>query len=219
MRWPSSPKSCRSSPRARIRFAMAGAAVAAVAVGVLAIGLYLVWGRSGDSGAAGSVQLAANPPAQSIAAGAEEHEPRKLHTDVGQLLTAKMPDGSSISLNTNTTLTVHYSKDQRLVVLEAGEALVQRRARHGATVPRAGGRAHRPGSGHRVQCSPGARHPDVRVSVTEGVVKVIERPDERREDLFVRGGPARRDRRQRARASGESIRRVSMRPRPGNAAY
>jgi transmembrane sensor len=167
------------------RFAMAGAAIAAVAIGALAVGLYFAWERSGGTGGV-SVPLAANQATQSISA-SDEASTRTLHTDVGQHLTAQMPDGSSIALNTNTTLTVHYSKDQRLVVLEAGEASFS--VAHDTSRPfrvRAGERTVQAvGTVFNVRREEGT---NVRVSVTEGVVKVIERPEARREDLFVRAG-------------------------------
>ncbi len=166
------------------RFAMAGAAIAAVAVGALAVGLYFAFGRSGGIDPATALPLAANPPAQSISAA---DSTRTLHTDVGQHLTAKMPDGSSISLNTNTTLTVQFSQEQRLVILERGEASFS--VAHDTARPfrvKAGDRiVQAVGTVFNVRRETG---PNVRVTVTEGVVKVIDRPEAKREDVFVRAG-------------------------------
>jgi transmembrane sensor len=172
---------------ARTRFAFAGAVLAAVAVCALAVGLYFAFWPSVDSGSAASL-AAAHPSAASISApGTESSEERTLRTDVGQRLTAQMPDGSSIALNTNTELTVRFSKDERLVILEKGEASFS--VAHDTSRPfrvRAGERTVQAvGTVFNVRREDGA---NVRVSVTEGVVKVIDRPEAKREDLFVRAG-------------------------------
>jgi transmembrane sensor len=172
------------------RFAMAGVALVAVAVGALAVSLHFAFLRSASPGAApSSLQIAANQPAPAISGQAQVSSSmqRRLRTDVGQHLTEKMPDGSSIALNTNTVLTVQFSQDQRLVILERGEASFS--VAHDVSRPfrvKAGERTVQAvGTVFNVRRDEGRT---VRVTVTEGVVKVIDRPEAKRGELLVRAG-------------------------------
>lgn len=49
--------------------------------------------------------------------------PTLYHTAVGEQLSIALPDGSNVMLDTASRLRLAYSKDQRLLVLESGQAL------------------------------------------------------------------------------------------------
>ncbi|MEJ1963785.1 MAG: FecR domain-containing protein [Gammaproteobacteria bacterium] len=162
-------------------------ALAAVALGAIAVALYFNSNQPVPADEMASTDAAqSSAPSLALAQGAFPVS-RSLHTSVGQHLTSKMPDGSSISLNTDTTLTVEFSENERLVVLEKGEASFS--VAHDASRPfrvKAGERTVQAvGTVFDVRRQEG-RH--VRVTVTEGVVKVINQADSSREDLLVRAG-------------------------------
>jgi transmembrane sensor len=171
------------------RFAMAGVALVAVAVGALAVSLHFVFQRSAGPGQEPLPQIVANQPAATLAAPGPDPSSmqRLLRTDVGQHLTEKMPDGSSISLNTNTVLSVQFSQDERLVILERGEGSF--RVAHDPSRPfrvKAGERTVQAvGTVFNVRRDQGQT---VRVTVTEGLVKVMDRREARREDVLVKAG-------------------------------
>ena len=170
------------------RFVAFGAALGAIVLAALVVGLYV----SRDAPTAAN-RIAQVVPGQqgALSLSAQEQasssDRRSLHTDVGQQLTATMPDGSSISLNTNTALSVAFSKGERLVVLERGEASFS--VAHDPSRPfrvRAGERTVQAvGTVFDVRRDGGQ---NVRVTVTEGVVKVLDRPESKREELLVRAG-------------------------------
>lgn len=84
------------------------AAAGAIAVG-LACGLGLwIW-------RAGPVETDAAPAAATILA-------RTYATAVGERIIEELPDGSRITLNTNTEISVHYSEEERVVDMRRGEA-------------------------------------------------------------------------------------------------
>lgn len=177
----------RAESSRRNRFALAGGALAAVALGAIAVALYFNSNQPVPADEMASTDAAqSSAPSLALAQGAFPVS-RSLHTSVGQHLTSKMPDGSSISLNTDTTLTVEFSENERLVVLEKGEASFS--VAHDASRPfrvKAGERTVQAvGTVFDVRRQEG-RH--VRVTVTEGVVKVINQADSSREDLLVRAG-------------------------------
>lgn len=177
----------RTESSRRSRFAIAGAALAAVALGAIAVALYFDMNRPVPAGELASTEAPVAAPSPATAEGAAIPVNRSLRTNVGQHLTSQMPDGSSISLNTDTALTVAFSQNERLVVLEKGEASFS--VAHDTSRPfrvRAGERTVQAvGTVFNVRRQEG-RH--VRVTVTEGVVKVMERTDSPHEDLLVRAG-------------------------------
>lgn len=97
-------------------------------------------------------------------------------TAVGEQLTIELPDDSTVTLNTNTYLSVIYSNGERKINLEKGEALF--------TVEKDASRPFRVYVGSRVVEAIGTaftvhRNPrnDVEVMVTEGMVNVIKLPE------------------------------------------
>lgn len=116
---------------------------------------------------------------------------RQLHTAVGQQMSEQMPDGSVITLNTDTLVDVVYSATERLVVLNRGEALFN--VAHDPERPfrvRAGDRfVQAVGTTFNVRRGSGNH---VRVTVSEGTVKVMREPNATRghatEEVTVRAG-------------------------------
>lgn len=94
----------------------------------------------------------------------------RYETRVGEQRDVILADGSRITLNTDTALTVHYSAHRRLIELERGEALFS--VKHDATQPfdvAAGGTLTRAlGTEFNVDMRPSK----VTVSVLEGAVRV-----------------------------------------------
>jgi len=81
-----------------------------------------------------------------------------------------LPDGSRVTLNTNTSLTVRYSKARRYIELQRGEALFS--VKHDAQLPfdvSAGGTLTR---ALGTQFNVDLRNSNVTVSVLEGAVQV-----------------------------------------------
>jgi transmembrane sensor len=99
--------------------------VAATAAGVAALGWYLMAGFVAPNNpdpilvSLPELRGTAAPGAAADRAGAAQ---RSYETAVGEQLSARLPDGSVITLNTNTLLDVDYSDSQRLVTLRRGEA-------------------------------------------------------------------------------------------------
>ena len=50
------------------------------------------------------------------------NEPNRYHTAVGEISTVGLPDGSIVTLNTNSAIKVDFSGSQRRILLERGEA-------------------------------------------------------------------------------------------------
>ena len=159
----------------RNRFALAGALVATVAACAIAAVLYF-----DRQAAVPTVEVA-----QTIAQALETNH--DFQTSVGQQLTSKLPDGSSVSLNTDTALTVEFSDAERLIILDRGEASFD--VAHDATRPfrvKAGDHTVQAlGTVFDVRRQEGSR---VRVTVSEGVVKVSNPADSSHEAVLVRAG-------------------------------
>lgn len=98
------------------------AAAAATVAGVAALGWYLLAGpaKSGEGPAVAA--LTEQPGA--VEAGADRLDParRSYQTAIGEQLTARQPDGSVITLNTDTALEVDYAGAERLITITRGEA-------------------------------------------------------------------------------------------------
>lgn len=153
---------------------VAGAAFAAVAA--LAIGVYLLKGRDLHS------LLTPSVPAGSVAAAHEElpqlasasgSATRNYQTTVGKQLSATLPDGSVVTLNTDTSLAVEFSATRRLVILKKGEAIFR--------VARNPSRPFQVQVGSRLVQALGTvfnvmygTENDLRVTVSEGAVKVLD---------------------------------------------
>jgi transmembrane sensor len=159
------------------RFKMAAAVgVAAVVLVTLAGALYLLKGR--DSLLTPSLTAARSPATSQEEpkqlANASDSATRNYHTPVGKQLTASLPDGSVVALNTDTSLDVQFSTSRRLVILKKGEAIFRV--------------AQNPSRPFQVQVGPrivqalgtvfnvmfGETEDDLRVTVSEGAVKVLD---------------------------------------------
>lgn len=82
-------------------------AVAAVAaVAVMAVGMLRIW----------------NPASDQKALAPDSFATLQLSTGHGEQLTRRLPDDSVLHLNTDSAVSVRYSKNERLVILESGQA-------------------------------------------------------------------------------------------------
>ena len=133
------------------------AATAAVALLLVAATLLLV-GRN-------PIVPAGQPP--QIA----QHAPTEYRTAIGERLAATLPDGSRITLNTDSRVRVAYSDRERRLVLERGQALfeVARGQPRPFVVLAAGQRITATGTVFDVRIEPGNR---VKVALVEGRVLV-----------------------------------------------
>lgn len=93
---------------------VAGGALAAV----LAVGVFAGWTVS--EGPAAPIAPLAGPSAPLVLAPGQE-----LRTEVGQRATATLPDGSVVTLSTNTVMRTRNDERLRLVELERGQAFFQ----------------------------------------------------------------------------------------------
>jgi transmembrane sensor len=166
-------------PKAPVALKLAAcAALALLAVGVSAT-LYLLWGRAGNPVGKPVVvaqqQVVAprreTPPA---AVGAVEPSVHNYRTTVGSQLSVPLADGSVLTLNTDTSLDVAYTASLRLIVLKKGEA--------NFNVARDPSRPFQVQIGTRLvqavgtefNVKLGSLKEDVRVTVSEGTVKVLD---------------------------------------------
>jgi transmembrane sensor len=176
----------RRSPRSG--FALKLAAAAAAVLIVAASGLYVLWKQGGHAGvevASTAVPVAATSPRQ-VPAAADDLA-LKLQTEVGQQRSVPLADGSIITLNTNTSLDVQYFATERRITLNRGEAIF--------SVAHDTARPFRVRAGERVVQAVGTvfnvklgSKDDVRVTVTEGKVKVVDRPAAAQNELLVSAG-------------------------------
>lgn len=110
-------------------------------------------------------------PAESVAF--DQHQGH-YETGIGEQSTAMLPDGSSVTLNTNSSIDVFYSGKERRIVMNRGETLYQV-----AKDPSRPFNVH--AAGHVVQAVGTAfdvrlKEKQVEVTVTTGVVKVLFAP-------------------------------------------
>jgi len=171
-------------------FTLKLAAIAAAVLVIVASGLFIMWQRGERAGVASASIAAAAVSGSSRSATVDGGEPgvsRKLQTYVGQQLTVPLADGSVVTLNTNTSLDVQYFDAERRITLNRGEAIFS--VAHDAARPF---RVH---AGERVVQAVGTvfnvkleSQDDVRVTVTEGKVKVVDRPTAAQRELFVGAG-------------------------------
>jgi transmembrane sensor len=163
-------------PAARFTFkAAALAGVAVVGLITLAGAVYLLQSR--DSLLTPSVAvrgLATSHEEPPQLAGASDSATRNYQTTVGKQLTASLPDGSVVTLNTDTSLDVQFSASRRLVILKKGEAIFR--------VARNPSRPFQVQVGSRIVQALGTvfnvmfgeAENDLRVTVSEGAVKVLD---------------------------------------------
>lgn len=144
-------------PRRALRYVLAGVSAAAV---VLAFGLGLrVW--------------LAEPVETDPASAAVSAYEGRFATAVGERIEEALPDGSRITLNTNTEVSVRYSDVERVVDMRRGEALfsIAHDAERPFAVHAAGRIVRAVGTAFNVRLDGAV---DVEVVVTEGEVRVIE---------------------------------------------
>ena len=106
--------------------------------------------------------------------------PPQYETHVGEQRDVLLPDGSRMTLNTNTLVTVRYSKGRRHIELERGEALFS--VEHDAARPFDGSAGGTLTRAIGTQFNVDLRSSSITVSVLEGVVQVaaaISSPAER----------------------------------------
>ncbi|MBB1489140.1 FecR domain-containing protein [Oceanospirillum sediminis] len=65
--------------------------------------------------------LALSPDARQVGLGQWHHLTADYHTRAGEQQQVELSDGSTVSLNTSTSVSIHYSAEQRLIVLHQGE--------------------------------------------------------------------------------------------------
>lgn len=163
------------------------AAVAAIACVITSATIYLL--KLGERDAPASVStrhLPASAEEAQRSGKTGEFSALNYHTTVGKQLTASLPDGSVVALNTDTSLDVSYSATRRLVILHKGEAIFH--------VAHSSSRPFQVNVGARVVQAVGTvfnvmhlAQDDLRVTVSEGTVKVLAH-EPPRED--VRAAPA-----------------------------
>lgn len=102
------------------------------------------------------------------------HERRIYQTDIGSRATERLPDGTTVELNTNTRMEVRYTASDRVIALDRGEATFK--VAHDPSRPFyvfAGGRVVQAlGTVFNVQLGP---NNEVEVAVTEGRVQLLRR--------------------------------------------
>ncbi len=159
-------------PKPSAWWPLRAAAVGLVSIAVVALGTY--WLVDGERGAGREEPVsfssleARNDGAETSADGAGAVS-RSYGTAIGEQLSTRLPDGSVITLNTDTLLDVKYSAVERLVVLTRGEAIF--RVAHDQARP------FRVRAGERVVQAVGTVFnvklmDDLEVTVTEGRVTV-----------------------------------------------
>lgn len=128
--------------------------------------------RSGAAHSAGGAGLAA--------------ESEKLETAVGKQASTELVDGSVVTLNTDTSVEIRYTKAERAVTLNRGEAIF--------SVAHNPGRPFRVTAGARVVQAVGTvfnvrrEGEEVRVTVSEGAVKVLDPNAGSQPALMVKAG-------------------------------
>ncbi|PZQ63464.1 MAG: iron dicitrate transport regulator FecR [Phenylobacterium zucineum] len=124
---------------------------------------WFTWPRAGFTAALAGLALAAGVLAPGLMA-------PTYATDVGQQLRVRLPDGSSVMLNTDSRLRVAYRDGERRLLLLRGEAFfdVARDPRRPFIVEAAGAAVRAVGTRFEVRRDAGA----VQVTLVEGVVQV-----------------------------------------------
>lgn len=116
-----------------------------------------------------------------IAFGAYQHlAPKNYQTDLGEQRDVILPDGSRMTLNTDTAVAVRYTKERRYIQLRRGEALfsVKRNPNRPFDVEARGTVTRAIGTEFNVDI----RAAKVTVSVLEGAVSVVPAANEKSDD-------------------------------------
>ncbi len=143
--WPRATETVRGRPFGG--WLPAIAAMAAVAA--LAVGMLRIW----------------NPASDQKALAPDGFATLHLSTRHGEQLTQRLPDDSVLHLNTDSAVSVRYSKNERLVILESGQAAFE--------VVHAAQRAFRVQAGSAQVIDLGTKF-DVRLEQSSTLVTVIE---------------------------------------------
>lgn len=168
-------------------FTLKLAAAAAAVLIVAASGLYVLWKRGEHPGVQVASVTAPAAGASSPQASPALNASLTLQTEVGKQRSVPLADGSVVTLNTNTSVDVQYLAAERRITLNRGEAIF--------SVAHDTARPFRVHAGERVVQAVGTvfnvklgSKDDVRVTVTEGKVKVVDRPSAAQSELFVSAG-------------------------------
>lgn len=172
-------------------FTLKVAGFAVLAIGLAASGFYvLLEGKPASTTEAASVADADPrlPRSGEPLAGTEGGVvTQQLRTAVGKQLATKLPDGSTLTLNTDTLLEIEFSAAERLVTLTKGEAIF--------TVAHDVARPFRVRVGDRLVQAVGTvfgvkrdTPGNVRVTVSEGTVKVLSHSSATQGALMVTAG-------------------------------
>lgn len=164
--------------RSRVPLLKVGAAAATLAA-MAVLGGYIV-SMSPETGGPDPISVALP---ESRGGGSQTAAPdraaasRSYETAIGEQLSARLPDGSVVTLNTNTLLNVDYSGSERVVTIMRGEASfnVQRDASRPFRVLARSAVVQALGTVFNVQLDSGDR---IEVTVSEGQVRVTMPPDE-----------------------------------------
>lgn len=119
-----------------------------------------IWGS-----VAASVTLAT-----ALVLNAEVDSGQRYQTDIGEQRVVHLKDGSSVMLNTNSILQVSFSRHQRSLILERGEAFfsVAKNPNRPFVVEVAGTEVRALGTAFNIE----KQHDNVEVAVTQGLVEV-----------------------------------------------
>lgn len=141
-------------------FTHGGAPAADTASHGMALRDWRIWGS-----VAASVTLATT-----LVLTADVNSGQRYQTDIGEQRVVHLEDGSSVMLNTNSILAVSYSRSQRSLVLERGEAFfsVAKNPDRPFVVDVGGTEVRALGTAFNIE----KQHDNVEVAVTQGLVEV-----------------------------------------------
>jgi len=114
-------------PPHRRRWLISGSLAASIA----AVITFMVWTSHTDNASEPTPTIVAEqstrstPAASPAAATTQRRDPTDIRTGIGERRTVRLTDGSSVTLNTNSRMTVAFTEGRRLVRLVKGQALFE----------------------------------------------------------------------------------------------